>query len=84
MKITIMGTGGVGGYYGALLAKAGEDVTFVARGEHLEAIRERGLHVRSRASGEFTVKAKATKRWMALSQLTSLSFASRATTTMSP
>ena len=61
MKITIMGTGGVGGYYGGMLAKAGEDVTFVARGEHLEAIRERGLHVRSRASGEFTVKAKATE-----------------------
>ncbi len=59
MKITIMGTGGVGGYYGGLLAKAGQDVTFVARGEHLDAILERGLHVVSRSSGEFTVKAKA-------------------------
>ncbi len=59
MNIIVMGTGGVGGYYGGLLARAGEDVTFVARGEHLDAIRERGLHVRSRSSGEFTVKAKA-------------------------
>ena len=53
-------TGGVGGYYGGLLAKAGQDVTFVARGDHLDAILERGLHVVSRSSGEFTVKAKAT------------------------
>ena len=59
MKITIMGAGGVGGYYGGLLAMAGQDVTFVARGEHLDAILERGLHVVSRTSGEFTVQAKA-------------------------
>lgn len=39
MRIVVMGTGGTGGYYGGLLAKAGEDVTFVARGAHLEALR---------------------------------------------
>ena len=43
MKILIMGTGGVGGYYGGLLAEQGNDVTFIARGAHLDAIRREGL-----------------------------------------
>jgi 2-dehydropantoate 2-reductase len=47
MRITVMGTGGVGGYFGARLAKAGHDVTFVARGQQLAALRERGLRVES-------------------------------------
>src|SRR5882724_6875836 len=47
MRIVVMGSGGTGGYFGAKLARAGEDVTFVARGAHLEAIRTRGLRVRS-------------------------------------
>ena len=47
MKFTVMGAGGVGGYFGARLAAAGHDVGFVARGRHLEAIRENGLTVRS-------------------------------------
>ena len=55
-----MGTGGVGGYFGAKLARSGTDVTFVARGAHLAAIRERGLTVRSSADGEFTVPAAGT------------------------
>jgi 2-dehydropantoate 2-reductase len=55
-----MGAGGTGGYFGALLARAGEDVTFIARGPHLDAIRARGLRVRSRLAGDFTVKAQAT------------------------
>jgi len=60
MKIAIMGTGGVGGYYGALLAQTGQDVTFIARGAHLQAIREKGLQVKS-VHGDFTVSpAKAT------------------------
>ncbi|MCE5244106.1 MAG: 2-dehydropantoate 2-reductase [Syntrophobacteraceae bacterium] len=60
MKIAIMGTGGVGGYYGGLLARAGHDVTFIARGAHLEAIRQKGLQVRS-VHGNFEVlSAKAT------------------------
>jgi 2-dehydropantoate 2-reductase len=43
MKITVMGPGGVGGYFGARLAAAGNDVTFGARGSHLEAMQTRGL-----------------------------------------
>src|SRR4051794_23629646 len=47
MRIAVMGSGGVGGYFGARLAASGHDVTFVARGRHLAAIRERGLLIRS-------------------------------------
>ena len=59
MKIAILGSGAVGGYYGAKLARAGHDVTFIARGAHLAAIRERGLHIRSSMLGDFTVTAAA-------------------------
>jgi 2-dehydropantoate 2-reductase len=60
MKIAIIGAGGVGGYFGGKIANAGYDVTFVTRGEHLKAIREKGLKVKSIA-GNFTVrKVKAT------------------------
>jgi 2-dehydropantoate 2-reductase len=45
VKIAVMGSGGVGGYFGARLAIGGADVTFVARGAHLAAMRERGLSV---------------------------------------
>lgn len=47
MKILVFGTGGLGGYFGARLAASGADVTFVARGEHLKAIRTHGLQIRS-------------------------------------
>lgn len=47
MRFAIMGSGGVGGYFGARLAEAGEDVTFIARGEHLAAMRADGLRVTS-------------------------------------
>jgi 2-dehydropantoate 2-reductase len=47
MRIAIMGSGGVGGYLGGRLAASGQDVTFIARGAHLEAIRERGLRIES-------------------------------------
>ncbi|HET7095907.1 MAG TPA: ketopantoate reductase family protein [Casimicrobiaceae bacterium] len=47
MRIAVMATGGVGGYFGAKLAQAGHDVSFVARGRHLAAMRERGLTVKS-------------------------------------
>ena len=43
MKIAIMGSGGIGGYYGARLQQGGADVTFVARGEHLRAMQANGL-----------------------------------------
>src|SRR6185295_18239212 len=47
MKIAILGSGGVGGYFGGRLAAAGEDVTFLARGEHLAALRRGGLFLQS-------------------------------------
>ena len=47
MKITVMGTGGVGGYFGARLADAGHDVAFIARGNHLKALKNNGLTVDS-------------------------------------
>jgi len=47
MRIAVMGAGGVGGYFGARLAEAGHDVAFIARGRHLLALKERGLHVKS-------------------------------------
>ena len=61
MKIAIMGIGGVGGYYGSLLARgyAGDenvDIVFIARGPHLEAIKADGLQVKSAASGDFTAR----------------------------
>jgi len=60
MKIAMMGTGGVGGYYGGLLAHTGQDVIFIARGAHLAAIQEKGLQVKS-VHGDFAVSsAKAT------------------------
>lgn len=55
MKIAVMGAGGIGGYYGGMLARAGEDVSLIARGAHLEAIRERGLTV-MRDQETFTVR----------------------------
>src|SRR2546427_7572453 len=58
MRFAIVGSGAVGGYYGAKLARAGHDVTFIARGAHLAAIRARGLSIKS-PLGDFVVKAKA-------------------------
>jgi 2-dehydropantoate 2-reductase len=54
MRIAVFGTGGVGGYFGGRLAAAGEDVVFIARGEHLRAINRDGLHVDS-PDGDFRV-----------------------------
>lgn len=54
MRIAVFGTGGVGGYFGGRLAQAGHNVTFIARGAHLEAIRRDGLRVESLA-GDFHV-----------------------------
>jgi len=59
MKFAILGSGAVGGYFGAKLARAGQEVAFIARGAHLAAIRERGLEVQSAALGGFTVRAAA-------------------------
>jgi 2-dehydropantoate 2-reductase len=59
MRFAILGSGAVGGYYGAKLTQAGHDVTFIARGAHLAAIRARGLEIRSPMLGDFTVRAPA-------------------------
>ena len=52
MRIAVFGTGGVGGYFGGRLAQAGEAVIFIARGEHLRALRAHGLRVDS-LKGDF-------------------------------
>jgi 2-dehydropantoate 2-reductase len=58
MRFAIVGSGAVGGYYGAKLAQAGHDVTLFARGAHLAAIREHGLAIRS-PLGDFVVRVRA-------------------------
>ena len=55
MRIAVFGTGGIGGYFGGRLAQAGEDVVFIARGKHLQAMRENGLRVDS-IKGDFVIK----------------------------
>ncbi len=55
MKIAIMGTGGMGAYYGGLLANNGQNVHFIARGEHLKALRANGLQIKS-IHGDLAVK----------------------------
>ena len=59
MRIAVMGAGGVGGCLGALLAKGGNDVTLIARGEHLAAIQANGIRL-LREDDEFTVSVEAT------------------------
>jgi 2-dehydropantoate 2-reductase len=56
MRIAVFGAGGVGGYFGGRLALAGEDVVFIARGAHLQAMRQDGLRVES-LKGDFVVSA---------------------------
>ncbi|HEX3097030.1 MAG TPA: 2-dehydropantoate 2-reductase [Usitatibacter sp.] len=61
MKIAMMGSGGVGGFFGGRLAKAGYDVTFVARGAHLEAMRANGLTLENEPQGDIRIpQVKAT------------------------
>ena len=59
MKIAVMGAGGIGGCYGGLLAQAGNDVTLIARGAHLAAIKGKGLQL-IQPEGDFTVAVAAT------------------------
>jgi len=59
MKIVVFGTGGIGGYFGGRLAASGADVTFIARGAHLAAMRANGLKVES-ALGNLDIKVNAT------------------------
>ncbi len=60
MRVAVMGAGGIGGYYGGMLARAGEEVTFIARGAQLEAMRDRGLTVKTTHVGDFTLPVQAT------------------------
>ena len=60
MKIAIIGSGGVGGYFGARLMASGQDVTFVARGAHLEAMQKKGLKVLSALGDLHLPEVKAT------------------------
>ena len=62
MKIAIIGTGGVGGYFGARLAHAKHDVTFVARGEHLKAMLNNGLTLKSILGDIHIPEVKATDK----------------------
>jgi 2-dehydropantoate 2-reductase len=59
MRVAVIGAGGIGGLYGGLLARAGHDVRFLARGRHLAAIQERGLRVESAQFGIFTLNVRA-------------------------
>ncbi len=59
MRFAIVGSGAVGGYFGAKLARNGQDVTFIARGAHLAAIRQAGLRIESPMLGDFVVHAAA-------------------------
>jgi 2-dehydropantoate 2-reductase len=67
MRFAIVGAGGLGGYFGALLARAGHDVRYFARGDHARAIRERGLEVREPGGETWTVRAPASEDPAALS-----------------
>ena len=55
MRVLVYGAGGVGGFFGGLLARAGEDVRFVARGPHFEALHQSGLSIRSALLGDIVV-----------------------------
>lgn len=56
MKIYILGTGGIGGFLGGVLTKAGNDVTFIARGDNYKTLQEKGLKIISDRLGEFIIK----------------------------
>ena len=59
MRFTVVGAGAIGGYVGACLARAGDEVTLIARGAHLAAIREHGIRVLSQ-DGDFLTRPQAT------------------------
>ena len=61
MRIAVVGAGGIGGYYGGALARAGHEVHLLARGDHLAALKSGGLEVRE-SGGSFTVAVRASDR----------------------
>lgn len=79
MKIAVMGSGGIGGYFGGLLGRSGQDVTFVARGAHLAALRTNGLGVESQSSGDFALpKVAATDQPASIGPVDLVVFATKA------
>lgn len=74
MHIVVMGAGAVGGYFGAKLARAGETVTLVARGEHLTALQRDGLRIRSTVEGEYVVRPAAVEDVRGLSAAEAILF----------
>jgi 2-dehydropantoate 2-reductase len=62
LKIAVYGAGGVGGYFGAILSRAGYPVSLIARGEHLKAIREKGLHIQTPKEAFTVTPVKASDR----------------------
>jgi 2-dehydropantoate 2-reductase len=60
LKVAIVGAGGTGAYYGGALARAGAEVTMIARGPHLEAIKKQGLQLNSVLLGDFLIETPAT------------------------
>lgn len=62
LKLAVLGAGGIGGFMGGALARSGQDVSVIARGSHLQAIRDRGLTVESVSLGKFQSRVKATDR----------------------
>ena len=62
MKVLVMGSGAVGGYFGAALRRVGHDVVFIARGDHLKSMARSGLRVESSAAGTFDIDARALER----------------------
>ena len=62
MRVAVVGIGGEGGFFGALLANAGNDVTLIARGQTLDALRANGLFVQSNTLGDIKLSVKATDR----------------------
>src|SRR5437764_1476298 len=75
MRVAVIGAGGIGGLYGAVLARAGHDVSFLARGPHLAAIQANGLEIRSTDFGNFTIAAKASDNARDLGQADLVLFA---------
>lgn len=80
MKIGVAGTGAVGGYFGGLLDKAGNEVVFLARGKSLERMQEKGLMIESEVEN-FTIDGNFTDRYEAFSTIDLLLFCVKATNT---
>jgi 2-dehydropantoate 2-reductase len=80
MKIGVVGTGAVGGYFGGLLKKAGNDVVFLSRGKSLERMQEKGLKIECEVE-DFTIDGIFTDHYQAFSDMDLLLFCVKATDT---